>query len=290
SSTISIKNDPLQLRNPSSEHAHCAQKTTHDNGGPADQEDDEDDIDPGRMARGKPVAFKDGVPVYDSGRAPAFLRTKAQLAGARRKPAVGQRPVAHIYPRWYRDRVALWDPEQAAKMRPLTALQRRQMQERRTCTGCGEMFPVPVWGMCGVCQDREARRRADLRRRTCQDCGTVFCTPTPARSYGDGMCLACDERLERGRRVARSLMERSCRRCLVQLYPLTAWAAMSEREQAMADWHCARCEREIEQERVQAQRRADRARWNDLGPAIAWAQKILANRTATRSWTPRRQA
>ncbi|GGL17961.1 hypothetical protein GCM10010094_93550 [Streptomyces flaveus] len=83
----------------------------------------EDDVAPGRVARGKPVTFKDGVPVYDSGRAPAFLRTKTQLVRVRRKPAVGQRPVAYIYTRWYRDRVALWDPEQAAKMRPLSALQ-----------------------------------------------------------------------------------------------------------------------------------------------------------------------
>ncbi|MFI1294498.1 hypothetical protein ACH4VM_40190 [Streptomyces sp. NPDC020792] len=110
----------------------------------------EDDVAPGRAARGKPVTFKDGVPVYDSGRAPAFLRTKTQLVRVRRKPAVGQRPVAYIYTRWYRDRVALWDPERAVKMRPLSALQRRQMQQRRTCTDCGEVFPIPVWGMCTV--------------------------------------------------------------------------------------------------------------------------------------------
>ncbi|GGR65260.1 hypothetical protein [Streptomyces aurantiogriseus] len=38
------------------------------------------DADPDRAARGKPVAFKDGVPVYDSGRAPAFLAANADLA------------------------------------------------------------------------------------------------------------------------------------------------------------------------------------------------------------------
>lgn len=237
----------------------------------------EDDVDPDRAARGKPLNFVKGVPAYASGRAPAYLRTKAQLGAVRRKPAAGQRPAAYVYAHWYGTRIALWDPEQSVKMRPLSALQRRQMQQRRTCTDCGEVFPVPVWGMCGVCDDRAARRRADLRRRTCQDCGTVFQTPTPARSWGDGMCLACDERLERGRRVARSLMERSCRRCLMQLYPLTVWTAMSEREQAMADWHCTPCDQEIEQERAEGQRRADRARWDDLGPTIAWAQKILAD-------------
>ncbi|MFF7987707.1 hypothetical protein ACFZDK_53205 [Streptomyces sp. NPDC007901] len=209
--------------------------------------------------------------MYVSGKAPAYLRTKTQLGAVRRKPAAGQQPAAYVYVHWYGTRHALWDPEQAVKMRPLSALQ------RRTCTDCGELFPVPVWGKCGVCEDREARRRADLRSRTCQDCGTVFRTPTPVRRYGDGMCLACDERLEHGRRVTQSLVTRSCRRCLVQLFPLTAWAAMIEREQAAADWHCAACDHAIEQERVEAQRRADRARWDDLGPTIAWAQTILAD-------------
>ncbi|WP_318199193.1 hypothetical protein [Streptomyces sp. SCL15-4] len=237
----------------------------------------EDDVDPDRAARGKPLGFVQGVPVYASGGAPAYLRTKAQLGAVRRKPAAGQQPAAYVYARWYGTRIALWDPEESVKMRPLSALQRRQMQQSRTCTDCGGVFPVPVWGMCGVCEDRAVRRRADLRRRTCQDCGTVFQTPTLARSWGDGMCLACDERLERGRRLTRSLAERSRRRCLVQLYPLTVWAAMSEREQAMADWHCPACDREIEQGRAQARRRADRARWDDLGPTIAWAQMILAD-------------
>jgi DNA polymerase III epsilon subunit-like protein len=31
-------------------------------------------------------------------------------------------------------------------MRPLSALQRRQMQARRTCTACGEVFGSPVLG------------------------------------------------------------------------------------------------------------------------------------------------
>ncbi|GAA1291749.1 hypothetical protein GCM10009579_66050 [Streptomyces javensis] len=69
------------------------------------------------------------------GHRPGVHGRLAQCLGrVRRKPAVGQRPVAYIYTRWYGDRVALWDPEQAAKMRPLSALQRRQMQQRRTCT------------------------------------------------------------------------------------------------------------------------------------------------------------
>ncbi|MET9294851.1 3'-5' exonuclease [Streptomyces sp. NPDC003077] len=234
------------------------------------------DIDPDRVARGEPLKVVGGVPVYDSGRAPAFLRTKTQLRRGRRKPAPGQRPAAYISTRWYGDRVALWDPEQSARMRPLSALQRRQMQQRRTCTACGEVFSCPVWGTCRPCRDRQQRQAAKLRRRTCQVCGTVFRRPAPLRGFSGGLCLACDERLERGRKVARSLVDHSCRRCLVQLVPLAVWAAMGERERAMADWHCTPCWEEIDQERAEAQRQADRERWNDLGPTLAWAQKILA--------------
>ncbi|GAP48293.1 uncharacterized protein SAZU_3120 [Streptomyces azureus] len=77
---------------------------------------------------------------------PAFPRTKTQLGRVLCKSAVGRRPVAYTYTRWYRDRVALRDPERAEKMRPLSALQRRQMQQRRTCTDCGEVFPTPGEG------------------------------------------------------------------------------------------------------------------------------------------------
>ncbi|MHB6912838.1 3'-5' exonuclease [Streptomyces sp. DB-54] len=236
-----------------------------------------DEADPDRVARGKPMKFVGGVPVYDSGRAPAFLRTQTQLRKVRRKPAPGQRPVAYIYTRWYGDRVALWNPEQSAKMRPLSALQRRQMQQRRTCTGCGEVFRSPVWGMCRSCKDRQEQRAANLRRRTCQVCGTVFQNPAPLGGSSGGLCLACDERIERSRKVALSLFDRSCRRCLVQLVPLAVWASMGERERALADRDCGPCQQELERERAQAQQQADRDRWDDLGPTIAWAQKILAD-------------
>ncbi|WP_371572764.1 hypothetical protein [Streptomyces sp. NBC_01314] len=54
----------------------------------------EDDVAPDRAARGKPLKFVKGVPVYASGRAPAYLRTQAQLGAVRRKPAaLARRPV-----------------------------------------------------------------------------------------------------------------------------------------------------------------------------------------------------
>ncbi|ANP52237.1 hypothetical protein J2Z21_008679 [Streptomyces griseochromogenes] len=114
------------------------------------------------------------------------------------------------------------------------------MQQRRTRTGRGEVFPRLVSGMCGRRVDRQARRRADPRRRTRQDCGTVFQTPAPARSFSDGMCLACDERIERGRRVTLFPMERSCQRCLMQLFPLTVWASTSEHEDVKPGSTCCR--------------------------------------------------
>ncbi|MFI1205584.1 exonuclease domain-containing protein [Streptomyces sp. NPDC020883] len=237
----------------------------------------ENDVHPDRVARGKPLTFAGGVPVYDSGQAPEYLRTKTQLGRVRRKPAAGQQPVAYIYTRWYRNRVALWDPEQSAKMRPLSALQRRKMQQRRTCTDCGEIFRTPVWGMCGRCEHRESQRRADLARRTCHDCGTVFNQQAPVQGWQGALCLACDQRIEQGRGVALSLTNRACRRCLVQLVPLAVWAEMDERERVLADWHCGPCQEEIDRERAEVQRQADRERWDDLGPTISWAQKILAN-------------
>lgn len=162
-------------------------------------------------------------------------------------------------------------------MRPLSALQRRQMQQRRTCQDCNGVFERPVWGACRPCRDRQRQRAADLLRRTCRECGTLFRTPTPTQGVRGGLCLACEERLDRGRAVARSLTERSCRRCLVQLVPLATWARMREDERVLADWHCAPCEREIERERAEAVRQADRDRWEDLGPTITWAQAILSD-------------
>lgn len=90
-------------------------------------------------------------------------------------------------------------------MRPLSALQRRQMQQRRTCTDCGKVFLIPAWGMCGVCRDREARRLADLHWRVCQDCGTVFQTPAPA-----GICGICSVNDVRGQAGSRHHQRRLC--------------------------------------------------------------------------------
>jgi DNA polymerase III epsilon subunit-like protein len=63
----------------------------------------------------------------------------------------------------------------------------------------------------------------------------------------------------------------------VQVVSLAQWAAMDEWERLLADTYCGRCQEEIDRERVEAQQQADRDRWDDLGPTIEWAQKILAN-------------
>jgi hypothetical protein len=234
-----------------------------------------------RAARGVPVArAAGGVPVYASGDAPAFLRTTSQLEQERRKPAPGQAPAAYVITRWYRDEVALFDPGRAVRMRPLSALQRRQMHQRRTCTACGEVFPQPVWGACGPCRRREDEQRADLARRTCRDCGTVFNTPAPAGGWYGGQCLACEARLQQGRQVARSLEARACSRCTIQVVPLAQWAAMEPWQRNLAeldDRYCPPCRQDLAREREQAQRRADRARWDELGPVVAWAKEILAD-------------
>ena len=241
---------------------------------------EQEDVDVDRVAGGTPLTPVKEVPVYARSEVPEHLRTMTELKADRLKPAEGQQPVAFL--RVYRrghgwGRFPLYDPAGAARMRPLSARQRRNMQERRTCTGCGEVFPRPVYGMCDPCRTREVRRQRDLHQRTCHDCGTVFNTPAPVQSWQGGQCLACQERIERGRKVARSLSDRSCRRCLVQLVPLARWAGMSEQQRVRADWHCGPCDQEIAHERLEAQRQADRDRWDDLGPTIAWAQEILAD-------------
>jgi hypothetical protein len=135
--------------------------------------------DPERVARGEPIRHDDGVPVYGSGQAPAYLRSKTQLAGERLKLAEGQRPEAYVVTRDYGD-VALYDPKGAVKMRPLPSSTKAKMAARRTCRECGKVRKEILKGRpCTVCRERAARARERLLARTCADCGTVRERPYP---------------------------------------------------------------------------------------------------------------
>jgi hypothetical protein len=227
-----------------------------------------------REVPGESLEFVDGVPVFPSGRAPARLRTAGQLREVRRKPAAGQAPAGYVYTRYFRDLVPLWDEAESARMRPLSALQQRQREQRRTCTACRTVFEAPVrGGTCGPCAAAETA----AARRRCRVCATQFRGLAPAQDGQGGLCLACEERLEHGRRVAWLLEERACRRCTVQLVPAAVWASMDIAARVAFPQHCAGCRSEIDAERAEERRAFDQARWHDLGPVVAWARRITAD-------------
>ncbi|MFH8350234.1 exonuclease domain-containing protein [Streptomyces sp. NPDC018045] len=151
--------------------------------------------DPDRVARGKPLAHLDGVPVYGWRGAPPYLRTKTQLAASRLKVTAEQEaaPLAYVRTRDYGD-VPLHDPAAAVKMRPLPSSTKARMAARRTCSQCGKVRPVVLRGRpCSVCRQRAEKAEQRLRARTCAGCGTVRELPYPKH----GRCHGCrQEQLE----------------------------------------------------------------------------------------------
>ncbi|MFE1936346.1 hypothetical protein ACFW95_39365 [Streptomyces sp. NPDC059474] len=138
----------------------------------------------------KPVT----LPVYRSGEVPDHLRTMTQLKEQRLKPAEGQEPVALL--RKYRrghgwGEFPLYDPADAAEMRPLSAKQQVAMTARRTCPVCKEVRGYVVHRMCQECADEEQERQLELRRRTCVWCRRVASAPHPVSEHVQGRCGEC---------------------------------------------------------------------------------------------------
>ncbi|MEU7230025.1 3'-5' exonuclease [Streptomyces chrestomyceticus] len=161
---------------------------------------------PDRVARGKPLAHLDGVPVYGWRGAPSYLRTKTQLASDRLHVTEAQEaaPLAYVRTRDYGD-VPLHDPAAAVKMRPLPSSTKAKMAARRTCPECGKVRKVILRGPCSVCRERAEKQRQRERARTCAGCGTVREQPYPKHRR----CRSCrQEQLEAKRaRVAAWLAE-----------------------------------------------------------------------------------
>jgi hypothetical protein len=182
------------------------------------------ETDPERVARGEPRSYTGGVPVYGWGRAPAYLRTKTQLAEQRLNLADGQAPLAYLWTRKLGE-VPLYDPAVAVKMPPLSAAVKRRMRERRTCAECGRVRAVILHGRpCQVCRDRARRAAERLAARTCAGCGAIRGRPYPAEH---GRCQECRRvQLQAKReRVAAWLAEVTvCREegCAVRVLTLTA--------------------------------------------------------------------
>ncbi|WP_018569642.1 3'-5' exonuclease [Streptomyces sp. PsTaAH-124] len=147
------------------------------------------EADPARVAKGKPLSHKAGVPVYSWGQAPPYLRTRTQLAADRLNVTAEQdkAPLAYVSTRDYGD-VPLHDPAAAVKMRPLPSSTKARMTARRTCPECGKVRKVILRGPCSVCRERARKAQDRLFTRTCRGCNTVRERPYPK---GHRRCPSC---------------------------------------------------------------------------------------------------
>ncbi|MGP3777148.1 exonuclease domain-containing protein (plasmid) [Streptomyces sp. SDT5-1] len=239
------------------------------------------------------------LPVYDRDQVPEGLRTKTQLRADRLKPATGQRPLGFL--RAYRrghgwGKFPLYDPAQAAKMRPLSGQQRRAMQARRTCPECEEVRGYVIAGAsCQECRDRAYQERVDLQRRTCRACRRISLQPLPHSSLPGGRrsdCIPCwlARMLRRQVTLERQAAElRTCPGpgCTEQ----TATEEEITAAQAAGRWFsprwCPPCAERDEQQRAERlaaareeHERAQRARERRIAALTDWARTVLADQDA----------
>lgn len=136
------------------------------------------------------------VPVYERRDIPehlAHLRTMTGLKALRLKPAQGQEPVAMV--RVYRrghgwGDFPLYDPADAAPMRPLSARQEAAMLARRACPRCKEVRDHPVQGLqCSACNAEDHAKRLELLDRTCWKCRRVSAAALPREH--SSRCVPC---------------------------------------------------------------------------------------------------
>ncbi|MFF7350179.1 exonuclease domain-containing protein [Streptomyces antimycoticus] len=214
-----------------------------------------------------------------------------QLKEQRLKPAEGQQPVALL--RKYRrghgwGHFPLYDPADAAEMRPLSAKQQAAMTAQRTCPECGQVRGYVVHRMCQECADREQQQRLELQRRTCMWCRRVSPTPHPVSASLKGRrgeCVPC-------------WLHRVIRRQLEE-EPLVVWrrtcpgrdchkVTATDEEVAAGTWGgprwCSPCAERDEQERAERERerreaeeRAVEARRREVEALEEWARDILAD-------------
>ncbi|WP_344033253.1 3'-5' exonuclease [Streptomyces luteireticuli] len=177
--------------------------------------------------------------------------------------------------------MALYRPDEAVAMRPLSPRQQAAITARRTCTVCttvgttvlperrGPWLPGPG-RVCTNCD----RALEEQHRRTCRRCGTEF---QQSDSVTGGQCEACTERVRQAEAVARRLALRHCPGCQMQTATREEIAAADPLDVAL-DYPvtCHRC-RTAEQERqTEARRQEERDRWDELGPVRRWARQVLA--------------
>ncbi|MGF3140987.1 exonuclease domain-containing protein [Streptomyces diastaticus] len=235
------------------------------------------EADPARVAKGKPLSHRAGVPVYGWGQAPPYLRTKTQLLSARLNVTEAQEaaPLVYVRTRDYGD-VPLHDPAAAEKMRPLPSSTKAKMLARRTCSECGKVRKVILRGPCSACRERAEKERQRLLARTCAGCSTVRERPYPKEHR---RCAGCrQEQLEKKRaRVEAWLVEvtvcagdgctkrRGSKKAARAWLKAHEWLLRPERadlpsSSCWPDWarRCPPCQKayDVEQERRQAELQA----------------------------------
>ncbi|MFI9332944.1 exonuclease domain-containing protein [Kitasatospora sp. NPDC052868] len=267
--------------------------------------DIETPTDPGRAARGEPLRLEDGVPVFSSGEAPAYLRTATQLRQQRLKVRKGQLPLAYVVTLFFipgagatYGQRALYDPAGAERMRPLPGRVKLRMEARRTCPKCSVLRPYIVRGECTDCRGKAAAAQRRVHARTCGKCGATRPRPYPVvrrQAYLPArMCPPC--RLA----VAAERREREAR-LLLQAVTCGGLSECSARVASKAEYRrwrkanptgwwqprvCPACTEEMARrraERLEAERREReaerRARLEEVARLQAWAAAALADPT-----------
>ncbi|MGW0948520.1 exonuclease domain-containing protein [Streptomyces sp. NPDC002623] len=138
------------------------------------------------------TAATEQLPVYKSTEVPAHLRTMTQMKADRLKVAEGQQPVGFLsmYRRGHGwGKFPLYDPADAAPMRPLSPKQQQAMQGRRTCPRCGEVRKQVVYRQCGACDVKDHEERLALQARTCWKCRRVSAAALPKEQ--ESRCAPC---------------------------------------------------------------------------------------------------
>jgi DNA polymerase III epsilon subunit-like protein len=236
------------------------------------------------------------LPVYERGEVPAHLRTMTQLKADRMKPAEDQQPVGFL--RMYRrghgwGRFPLYDPADAAKMRPLSAKQQQAKTARRTCPECSEVRGYVVYQRCEECRQRAQREAQDRQARTCHRCKRESATPLGKDPYGWWACEHCRIHYTIRKQAEEERLAVWCRTCpghpghectvqtatdeeIAEARAAGTWRGSPRRcpacDQAYERWHEAQ-----RREAAENQHRAEEARRRQVTELSAWARQVLAD-------------
>jgi DNA polymerase III epsilon subunit-like protein len=238
------------------------------------------------------------LPVYERRDIPEHhrhLRTVTELKADRLKPAEGQEPVALL--RAYRrgdgwGEFPLYDPADAARMRPLSAKQKRAMEARRTCPECREVRGYVVYTRCTECQKRVQQEAQERRARTCHWCRREAGAALPKDVYGWSACDPCRIRKavrKQAEEEREAAWRRTCPGCPQQ--PCTVQTSTDKEiaeARAAGTWigprRCPPCGeaygRWYEAQRREAEenaRLAEEARRREVAELSAWARDILTD-------------